>query len=257
MLASVVCYAGLLAMLAGALSLIRPLRFLRIRSRRAGAVLAVVAVAVSVITLLLPARLVRAQVPAGTPSSALDELMPAYHFSEFHAIHVPASPERVYAAVKEVRPGEIRLFLLLMGIRSLSPGRLIGRGVPPLAAQRPILEISGRGGFIVLADTPREIVQGTCGQFWRVRPGGHCPGVNSREALLAFAQPGYTKALINFRIIPEGDGSRLTTETRILATDDSARLMFGAYWRVIYPGSALIRVMWLRAIRRRAEKMPG
>ena len=51
MLASVVCYAGLLAMLAGALSLIRPLRFLRIRSRRAGAVLAVVAVAVSVVTL--------------------------------------------------------------------------------------------------------------------------------------------------------------------------------------------------------------
>src|SRR5207245_5631638 len=74
MLASVVCYAGLLAMLAGALSLIRPLRFLRIRSRRAGAVLAVVAVAVSVVALLLPVRLVRAQLHAGTPSGELDEL---------------------------------------------------------------------------------------------------------------------------------------------------------------------------------------
>jgi len=28
---------------------------------------------------------------------------------------------------------------------------------------------------------------------------------------------------------------------------------FAAYWRMIYPGSALIRVMWLRAIRLRAE----
>ncbi|HYW41393.1 MAG TPA: hypothetical protein VE959_00970 [Bryobacteraceae bacterium] len=28
---------------------------------------------------------------------------------------------------------------------------------------------------------------------------------------------------------------------------------FAAYWRMIYPGSALIRRMWLRAIKRRAE----
>jgi len=214
-------------------------------------------VAVTVIALLLPAGLVRAQVLAGTPPSTLDELMPAYHFNEFHAVHVPASPERVYTALKEVRPGEIRLFLLLTGIRSLRPGRLVGRGVPPLAAQRPILETSARGSFMVLADTPREVVQATCGQFWRFRPGGHCPGVNSRETLVAFAEPGYAKAIINFRIIPEGDGSLLTTETRILATDDSARRTFGAYWRLIYPGSALIRRSWLAAIARRATAPEG
>jgi len=252
MFASTLCYAGLLAMLAGALSVVRPLRFLRIRRRRAGVAVAGVGLAVTVITLLLPAGLVRSQVPPGSPPSAIDELMPAYHFSEFHAMHVPASPDRVYAAVKQVRPGEIRLFLLLMGIRSLRPARVLGRGVPPLAAQPPILEISQRGGFMVLADTPREIVQATCGQFWRFRPGGHCPDVNNRETLVAFAQPGYAKAIINFRIIPEGDGSRLTTETRILATDDSARRTFAAYWRLIYPGSALIRRSWLAAIARRA-----
>jgi hypothetical protein len=49
----------------------------------------------------------------------------------------------------------------------------------------------------------------------------------------------------------------LTTETRIYATDTSARKKFAAYWRVIYPGSALIRVMWLRAIRGRAEQRLG
>jgi hypothetical protein len=31
---------------------------------------------------------------------------------------------------------------------------------------------------------------------------------------------------------------------------------FGAYWRVIYPGSSLIRYMWLRAIKKRAEAQP-
>jgi hypothetical protein len=57
-------------------------------------------------------------------------------------------------------------------------------------------------------------------------------------------------------VSPMSGGSRVTTETRILATDDGARRRFGAYWRVIYPGSALIRIGWLDAIRRRAET-PG
>jgi len=35
------------------------------------------------------------------------------------------------------------------------------------------------------------------------------------------------------------------------------RMRFAAYWRVIYPGSALIRVMWLRAIKQRAEAASG
>jgi hypothetical protein len=56
----------------------------------------------------------------------------------------------------------------------------------------------------------------------------------------------------------EGAGwSRVTTETRILATDASARRAFGIYWRVIYPGSAIIRSMWLREIKRRAERGSG
>ena len=70
----------------------------------------------------------------------------------------------------------------------------------------------------------------------------------------ALAEPGYAKAVMNFRLEDEGGGwTRLVTETRIVATDDHARRRFAAYWRTIYPGSALIRRMWLRAIRARAE----
>jgi len=35
------------------------------------------------------------------------------------------------------------------------------------------------------------------------------------------------------------------------------RQRFQLYWRVIYPGSALIRRMWLRAIKQRAEALPN
>ena len=43
------------------------------------------------------------------------------------------------------------------------------------------------------------------------------------------------------------------TDTRVHATSDDARRRFAAYWRVIYPGSSLIRRTWLAAIRKRAE----
>ena len=59
---------------------------------------------------------------------------------------------------------------------------------------------------------------------------------------------------MNFLVEDEGGGwTRVTTQTRVFATDLAATRRFATYWRVIYPGSALIRRMWLRAIKRRAE----
>ena len=76
----------------------------------------------------------------------------------------------------------------------------------------------------------------------------------SPEAFRDLEAPGYAKASMNFAVRALGDGtSLLTTETRVAATDDATRHRFAAYWRLIYPGSALIRVNWLAAIARRAE----
>jgi len=59
---------------------------------------------------------------------------------------------------------------------------------------------------------------------------------------------------MNFNVEDAGGGmSRLVTQTRVAATDAEAERAFARYWRVIYPGSALIRRMWLRAIKARAE----
>jgi len=54
---------------------------------------------------------------------------------------------------------------------------------------------------------------------------------------------------------PAGNGgSMLSTETRIYANSRSILRQFGIYWRLIHPGSDIIRRMWLRAIAQRAEK---
>jgi hypothetical protein len=56
-------------------------------------------------------------------------------------------------------------------------------------------------------------------------------------------------------VVPEEDGVvRVSTETRCLAHGDEARRTFAGYWRIIYPGSAIIRRVWLDAIVARAER---
>jgi hypothetical protein len=101
----------------------------------------------------------------------------------------------------------------------------------------------------------REIVLGTL----VAAPPGWRPNKEKKPApedFKALHAPGFALAAMNFRVEDAGKGETLlTTETRVYATDASVRRKFAAYWRTIYPGSALIRVMWLRAIRHRAENM--
>ncbi|HEY8183086.1 MAG TPA: hypothetical protein VII32_12660, partial [Thermoanaerobaculia bacterium] len=71
-------------------------------------------------------------------------------------------------------------------------------------------------------------------------------------------RPGFVLAVMNFAVRPIGAGrSLVTTETRVFANSVAVRRGFAAYWRVIYPGSALIRITWLRAIERRATQKTG
>jgi hypothetical protein len=99
-------------------------------------------------------------------------------------------------------------------------------------------------------DPPHELVMGTL-VLWDglSRPTGG-------DGLLdLLRRPGNALAAINFRVVEQREGScRLITETRTYASDDDARRKFARYWRVIYPGSSLLRHTWLRAIRRHAEE---
>ncbi len=243
--ASTLVYAGLLAMLAGLVNLVRPLRFLRVRSRRTAAALLGSGALLVAIAMVLPAHAHRATGSA----TRLDALFPEWEFAEVHAIRVQAPPERVFQAIHQVRADEIRLFRTLTWIRNPSrtwrsqPANILA---PP--EEQPILDVALRGGFFSLADVPgHEVVVGAVVCCRRARPA-------SAEAFVAFAQPGFAKAGMNFLLDDEGGGwTRVTTETRVHGTDAVAQRRFAAYWRVIYPGSALIRRGWLRAIKVRAE----
>jgi hypothetical protein len=218
MLLSFALYAGLLLIAAGVVALIPR----RTRGKAPFAVLA--GFALVVIAAAWPPRESRVK----SPQTHLDAIIPAWQFDEVHAIHVNAPPERVYAAARAVTADEILLFRTLTAIRRL------GRRTPPniLNAPRgePLLDVATRGGFRWLADDPpRELVVGT-----RIGP--------------------KTVAVMNFLIEPDGrGGSNLSTTTRVHASTSRAARVFALYWRVIQPGSDIIRRSWLRAIRRRGE----
>jgi len=179
-------------------------------------------------------------------ATRLDEFMPFWQFHEVHTRRIAASPERVFEAVRQVRADEILFFRALTWIRR--GGRPLPPGILNAGSSEPLLDIATKAGFIWLAvEPPGELVVGTIV--------GRPSGVHRRATadVIKAPPPGFSVATMNFLVKPdEQGGSLVSTETRIMAGDEAARRRFAAYWRVIYPGSALIRRMWLRAVARRA-----
>jgi len=185
----------------------------------------------------------------------VDDFMAVYDFHEVHRILIQASPGRIFSAIKSLTPAEIPMLRMMLGIRSL-PAFFAGRAGVCFSGTDPLLEQALGVGFVYLGeDADREILLGTIGQFWKPL-GGSFPKVASAQEFLSFSQPGHAKAVINFHI----DGGQhdryviVSTETRIITLDMTSRQKFHRYWRLISPGSELIRTMLLRAIKRRAEK---
>jgi hypothetical protein len=200
------------------------------------------------------------------PRSQLDQFIPAWQFNEFHSVRIAAPKEKVYAALMQVTAEEILFFRTLVWIRRMGrPGPENILNPPP---HTPLLEVATRTSFIKLAEEPdQEFLVGTLVAAPRAwRPSGE----RTPQAFMALersGQPGFALAAMNFRLedcVPPAPAppsasspascTQLTTETRIYTTDASTRRSFARYWRVIYPGSSLIRSMWLRAIKKRAEK---
>ena len=217
MFLSLMLYCGAAAALIGAVAMMSR------RMRRRGVWVFVAGIACVLTAIFWPAR---EQHVSGV-TSHLDEIMPRWQFDERHEIQVAATPERIFAAIRDVTPREIRLYQTLTTIRCM--GRCKGESILNAPDAQPILAVATHSGFRVLVDDPpRELVLGT-----RVAP--------------------RTVAVMNFRVASDG---HVTTETRVFAQTEGGRRKFAVYWRIIRPGSGIIRRSWLEAIKRRAESRP-
>ena len=188
-------------------------------------------------------------------TAVLDDVLPVYRHRERHAMQVAAAPEAVWSALHAVSAGELRLTRLLTTIRALPArlpgGRLPGGGLP---ADRGFIEAFLERGYRELrVDPPSTLVAGAAGQPWRLR-GGAIVDVVDADGLRAFARPGFVLIATSFELEALGDGTRLSTETRVQPTDAAAARSFRPYWWAIRAGSGLIRRDVLHAVRRRAER---
>jgi hypothetical protein len=242
---SVIWYLGGTLVAIGALCVIRPIRWLRLPTRKRAALTALAGFVLAQATLFVGTSTHRIE----TPASRLDRVIPAFEFNEHHSIRIAAPADRVYRAVFEVTADEIAGYRVLTWIRCL--GRCPEGNLMNPSARSPLLAAALSSGFRKLAETPNEeLVFGT----FVAAPADAARREWTLEAFVAVAEPGYAKAVMNFRLQPAGSGvTILDTETRVHATDPATVRTFAAYWRTILPGSALIRVAWLRAIKRRAE----
>ena len=90
-------------------------------------------------------------------------------------------------------------------------------------------------------------------QPWRLR-GEESADVVDLDGFRAFARAGFVLTATSFELEAIGDGTRLSTETRVQPTDAGAARAFRAYWWAIHAGSGLIRRDMMHAVRRRAER---
>jgi hypothetical protein len=243
---SVALYAFVAMTLAGMAALIHPIRWLGIRNRR-------LAMLVAAVGLVGAWRVMDRPVLASyvtTPATALDEFAPIYEFSDSESIPVRAPASRVYEAIFKVTAADVPLYRTLVWIRRGGAGG--PESVLNPADDDPLIDVATRTSFLKLADVPgQEVVLGTV----VIAPSGvRMAAGPTPSAFKALTNPGFAKATMNFVVAPQGpDWCILRTEARVHATDPASRDLFTRYWTVITPGSKLIRIMWLRAIKVRAE----
>jgi hypothetical protein len=237
--ASVAAWAGIVLALMGFSGLIRPW----FGPRWAAAATLLGALALGAFALSWPV----APHHVASASTLLDSVMPDFDFDEHHEVLIQAPPERVMAEVRASTFNDIGAMDTLMRLRALA----FGRRLPARRANPPALTAMTRpgAGFVYLADTPTEIVLGMAGQPWANQ---NAANVRDAASWRAFHDPRSIRVAFNLRATPAPGGTLLTTDTRIEATDAGARRLMARYWRLVYPGSGIIRHMWLDAIAARA-----
>ncbi|TVL89920.1 hypothetical protein [Streptomyces sp. SAJ15] len=171
----------------------------------------------------------------------LDHLLPSYDFRSHYHRRIAADAETTWRAYRSLTVEELPTVRLLLRLRGLGRLRLSG----------PVTEVFP---IPLLAGGHHEEVRGQAGRYWQPRPSYAPLPAGDADAFRDFAEPGWAKAAVGVRVVPDGDGCVLSAETRVKCTDTRSLGAFAPYWILIKAGGAgLIRLETLRAVAARAE----
>jgi hypothetical protein len=200
-------------------------------------------VGLALAALLWPAATTR----VAQPRTRLDAVMPEYQFSEIHTVLVHARPEEAMQATRESTFGDMRSLATLLKVRGAAIRTPAPRGGD--LQDKRVLDAFSASGFLLDGSDHEIVLFGAANVREQRRP-----DVRTATQFVDYREPGSVKMAFDFRAVEAGGGwSVLSTETRVMALDDATRSGMGRYWRLIVPGSGLLRRQWLDGIKRRAE----
>jgi hypothetical protein len=243
---SMLVYSGIVLALGGLANLVFPFRFLGIRKRSAGALVFAGGVGLAVAALYWPAPTIR----AAQSRTLLDDVLPEYQFFERHSARIHARPEQVMQAVRQSTFGDLKSLVTLLKIRGAA---LRTHDTGSFLQDQRVLDAFSASGYLSGSSEHEIAMFGV----WNVRANRR-PEVHTLQEFADYREQGAVKMAFDFTVQEAGEGwSTISTETRVLALDDFTRRGMGRYWRLIVPGSGLLRRQWLDGIRKRAENMPN
>jgi hypothetical protein len=180
----------------------------------------------------------------------LDRFIPEYDVVERHSIEVAAPAAITLAAAREQDLGASPVVRAIFKLRELAMGSgAQSRRRSPAGLLDEVLSL----GWGVLAETEgREIVVGAVTKPWEADV---VFTALPPEKFASFREPGFVKIAWTLRTDALGPhDSVYRTETRAVATDESARAKFRRYWSFVSPGVWLIRRLSLHPLRKEAER---
>lgn len=185
--------------------------------------------------------------PAPSLTSPAAAFVPSPDVRDRHEIIIAAPADLVFFDATRVDLQSLPIVRAIFRTRAWLMGDRVEPPAKPLGIVADMMVL----GWGLLAHVPcRTIVMGAAARPWTrnvtfqtIRP----------EEFAAFAEPDHVKIVWTLEADPLGpDRTRFRTETRVVATDATARRKFFWYWLAFGIGIRFIRWSMLRELRRRA-----
>ncbi len=177
----------------------------------------------------------------------LDDVVPVADHVTRQARVIDAPRTVVWEELHRLKMRSLPVTMVLGGVRALP---LVVAGKHGVGIDRNFLDVIPIP--VLSSEPPSSVVFGGVLQAWRLA-GGEPPPALDADGVREFAEPGWVKVGMDFRLTPAMGGTHLSSETRIVATDDATRKRFDRYWLVVRPGSSAIRYEVLTAVAIKAE----
>lgn len=180
----------------------------------------------------------------------IEQFMPQADYRERHETIIRAPADVVFDVAQHFDLQSMPLVRAIFWLRAVVLGAQ--RPAAALFASGLVAETKRLGWGELALDPGREVVMGATAQPWKADVTFTAVPA---DQFLDFAEPDLVKIVWTLEAEPLGPAlTRFRTETRVLATDATARQKFRRYWRVCGIGIVMIRWLLLPALRREAER---